>query len=360
MVERMEMSSFKSFASDNNSGIHPEILKAMVEVNIGNSKAYGEDEYTKAADKKFQEHFGEDIDAYFVFNGTAANALGLRAMTESYHSIICASTAHINVSECNAVEKFTGCKILTIPSSDGKITVEQVKKHMNVVGEQHSAQPKVISITQPTELGRVYLPEEIRALADFAHKNNMLLHMDGARLSNAAYSLNLDLKSITKDVGVDVLSFGGTKNGVMCVEAVILFNKQLSKNFKYIRKQGMQLASKMRFISAQFIALLSNDLWLRNAKHANEMAKLLSKEIERIKGIKISQPIETNAVFAIISPEYIPKLSEKYFFYIWNEEISEIRLMTSFDTTKEEILDFVSFLKDIMNSGTLPSPQMIL
>ena len=344
----MKKHTFKSFASDNNSGIHPDIIKAITEVNISDAKAYGEDEYTKAADEKFKEHFGKDVEAYFVFNGTAANALALRAMTESFHSIICADVAHINVSECNAVEEFTGCKLITIPSKDGKITVDQTKKHMHVIGEQHSAQPKVISITQATEFGRIYTPNKIKDLANFAHKNNMLLHMDGARLSNAACALNLSLKELTKDVGVDVLSFGGTKNGVMCVEAVILFNKYLANNFKYIRKQGMQLASKMRFISAQFIALLSNHLWLKNAKHANKMAKFLALELKNIKEVEVTQHVETNSIFAKIPKESIPLLLEKFFFYIWDEETSEVRWMTSFDTTEEEVIDFAKYIKEVV------------
>lgn len=342
------MNLIKSFASDNHSGIHPDIIKAIIDVNVEHAKAYGEDEYTKLADKKFEEHFGVGVEAYFVFNGTAANVLGLKSMTESHHSIICAESAHINVSECNAVEKFTGCKLITIPTNDGKITTSQVKKHMNVIGDQHSAQPKVISITEPTEMGRLYKPNEIKMLADFAHKNEMYLHMDGARLSNAAAALNLPLKAISHDVGVDILSFGGTKNGVMCVEAVIIFNKKLVEDFKYIRKQGMQLASKMRFISAQFIALLSNDLWLINARHSNEMAKKLASELVKISKIKLTQEVETNAVFAIIPKEYITLIQEKHFFYVWNEEISEVRLMTSFDTTEEDIDNFVNYLKEVM------------
>lgn len=342
------MNITNNFASDNNSGIHSDILKAIIDVNVGHAIAYGEDEYTKLADKIFEEHFGPDVEAYFVFNGTAANVLGIRSMTESYHSIICADSSHISVSECNAVEKFTGCKLITIPTADGKITIEQVKKYMNVIGEQHSAQPKVISITQPTEMGRLYKPYEIKLLANFAHKNDMYLHMDGARLSNAASALNLSLKEISSDVGIDILSFGGTKNGVMCVEAVIIFNKKFRENFKYIRKQGMQLASKMRFISAQFIALLSNDLWLKNARHSNEMAKLLASELQKIPKIKLTQEVETNAVFVIIPREFVSIIQEKYFFYVWNEEISEVRLMTSFDTTKEDIDNFVNSLKEIM------------
>lgn len=339
---------FRSFASDNNSGVHPEILKAIEEANIGHALAYGDDDYTKIAVKKFEEHFGPNIDTYFVFNGTAANVLGLKAMVNSFNSVICADVAHINVDECNAVEIFTGCKLLTVPSSDGKITVDQIKGQLHVIGEQHHAQPKVVSITQSTEMGRVYSKEEMKKIADFTHKNNMFLHMDGARLSNAAASLGCGLKEITRDVGVDVLSFGGTKNGSMNGEAIVFFNKELSGDFKYIRKQGMQLTSKMRYISVQFTALLSNDLWLKNATCANKMAKLLEAELKKIPEIKITQPVEANGIFAIIPKEFIFEIQKKYFFYIWNRETSEVRLMTSFDTTEEDIKNFMNAVKEML------------
>ncbi len=339
---------FRSFASDNNSGVHPEILKAISEANYGHALAYGDDSYTKEADKKFEEHFGKNIEAFFVFNGTAANVLGLKAIAHSYNSVICADCSHINTSECNAVEIFTGCKLLTVPSKDGKITVEQIKQHMHLIGEQHYAQPKVISITQATEMGRIYTKEEIKKLADFAHKHNMLLHMDGARLSNAAAALGVKLREITRDVGIDVLSFGGTKNGAMSGEAVIFFDKKLSKDFKYIRKQGMQLTSKMRYISAQFIALLSNDLWFKNALHANKMAKFLESEIKKIPKLKITQKVETNGVFIIVPAKKVKKIQDKYFFYMWNEETSEARFMTSFDTTEEDIKNLVIVLRETM------------
>jgi len=339
------MSTFRSFASDNNSGVHPDILKAIEKANKGHALAYGDDEYTKEADKKFQEHFG-DVDTYFLFNGTAANVLGLKAMTSSYNSIICAETAHINTSECNAVEIFTGCKLLIVPSKDGKITVDQIESQMYLLGEQHHAQPKVVSITQPTEYGIVYTKEEIKKLAEFVHSHKMLLHIDGARLANAAAALGTKLKDITGDIGVDVLSFGGTKNGIMSGEAIIFFNRKLSSDFKYIRKQGMQLTSKMRYISTQFIELLSNDLWLKNAQHANKMAKVLESEIRKVSEVKITQKVETNAIFAIFPKESIPIIREKYYFYTWNEAISEVRLMTSFDTEEKDILDFIKILKE--------------
>ncbi|MCL5985472.1 MAG: low specificity L-threonine aldolase [Actinobacteria bacterium] len=341
----------KNFASDNNSGIHPEILDAIVKANSGHAIAYGDDSYTKFAIEKFKEHFGDGIDVYFVFNGTAANVLGLKVATESFNSIICADVAHVNVDECGAPEKFTGCKLLTIPTSDGKITVDQIKQEMHGIGVEHHSQPKVVSITQSTELGTVYTPEEISKIAGFVHEHGMLLHMDGARISNAAASLDVRLRDITSDVGVDILSFGGTKNGMMLGEAVIFFNKDRSHNFKYIRKQGMQLASKMRFISVQFIALFSNDLWLRNARHSNEMAKLLAEKVGEIPQIKITQKVEANAVFAMVPKRCISTLQERYFFYVWSAETSEVRWMTTFDTTEENVKDFVNCIRATLGSS---------
>jgi len=339
-----------SFASDNNAAVHPNILSAINSVNQGHVISYGDDIFTQSAVKKFEEHFGKDVEVYFVFNGTAANVLGLSAMVEPFNSVICSEVAHIDKDECCAPERFIGCKLVTIPTKDGKIRVEQIEEHIDSLGNQHRAQPKVISITQATELGTVYKPEEIKVIADFAHKNQLFLHMDGARLSNAAASLNVKLRQITADVGVDVLSFGGTKNGMMFGEAVIFFKRKLPENFKYIRKQGMQLASKMRFISAQFEALLSNNLWLKNAKHANEMARLLARKIEEVPDTKITQEVEANAVFAIVSPKYVSLLREKYFFYIWNREKSEVRWMASFDTTREDVKKFVNVIEKTARS----------
>lgn len=333
-----------SFASDNYSPVHPDVMDAIVKANEYQARAYGEDEYTKLSDEIFKKHFGQNIETYYVFNGTAANVLGLKAITESFNSIICAETAHINGDECGAPERFTGCKLLTIPSEDGKITVEQIKKYFYHLGNHHRNQPKVISITQPTEYGTLYTLDEIKKISDYAHENDLYLHVDGARLSNAAAALNVGFDEISK--GVDVLSFGGTKNGIMSGETVIFFNMtDIGYNFKFIRKQGMQLVSKMRYISAQFIAFLSNDLWLKNAKHANEMAKILEKELENIPQIKITQKVETNVIFATMPEKYVPVIQEKYPFYVWNPEISEVRFMTSFDTKKEDILEFVDYLK---------------
>jgi len=343
------MSVNYEFGSDNHSGVHPDIIKAIESTNKGYSVAYGDDEYSNRAISKFKDHFGKDIDVFFVGNGTAANILGLKAVTDSFNLILCAETAHLNVHECCGPEKFIGCKLTTIPTPHGKLTVDLIKPYIVGTGDIHMAQPKVISITQATEQGTVYTPAEIKKISDFAHNNNMLLHMDGARLCNAAASLNVNLAAITRDVGVDILSFGGTKNGMMFGDAVIFFNKKLSKNFEFIRKQGMQLTSKMRYISVQFEALLSNDLWLKNANHANNMAQLLYTEIKNIPQIKITQKVQINAVFAIIPKIINKKLQKKYFFHIFNKHINEVRWMCSFNTTKKDIIDFVKAIKETLN-----------
>src|SRR6185436_16352234 len=339
------MTTKRSFASDNNAGVHPRVMDAIATANDGHVIAYGDDPYTTRAIERFREHLGKDAEVFFVFGGTGANVLGLKAMTESHHAIICAETAHINVDECGAPEKFTGCKLLPLVTPDGKVRVEQIPPLLHEVGFEHHVQPRVISISQATEMGTVYTPREMKALSAFAHDHEMLLHVDGARIANAAASLKLKLKAITRDVGVDVLSFGGAKNGMMYGEAVVFFDKTLAKNFKYTRKQGTHLPSKMRFISAQFEALLSGNLWRENAIHANRMAQLLAGELGTIPQIRITQKVESNGVFAVVPGKYIEKLQKQYFFYVWNEATSEVRFMTSFDTTEEDIADFVSLVK---------------
>jgi len=335
----------RSFASDNNAGVHPEMIDAIKAANEGHVVAYGDDPFTERAVRTFQKHFGRDTAVYFVFGGTGANVLGLQAVTKSYQAIICAETAHINVDECGAPEKFSGSKLLSVKTPDGKLRVELIEHFLHGVGFEHHVQPGVISVSQATEMGTVYSKSELKTLAAFAHKNNMLFHVDGARIANAAVSLNASLKEMTVDCGVDVMSFGGAKNGMMYGEAVVFFDKKRAADFKYIRKQGMHLPSKMRFISAQFDALLSGDLWKRSATHSNRMAKLLAGELEKLPHLKLTQPVESNGVFVTIPKKFIPALQKKYFFYVWNEEISEVRLMASFDTTEEDIREFVNLVK---------------
>ncbi|MCD4833312.1 MAG: low specificity L-threonine aldolase [Bacteroidales bacterium] len=341
----MSILNKRGFASDNNSGVHPEIMKAIIEANEGHTIAYGDDIYTERAKAKLYEHFGNDIDIYFVFIGTAANVLGLNVATRSWNSVICAETSHINEDECGAPEKFNGFKLLSVETSDGKLTIDLIQKHIRGFDFEHHSQPKIISITQATELETVYTTDEIKELADFAHQNKMFLHMDGARIANAAVSLNKGFKEFTKDMGVDILSFGGTKNGMMYGEAILFLNKELGQDFKYVRKQGMQLASKMRFISVQFERYLSNNLWYKNAKHANDMAQLLASKIKDIPQIQITQKVEANGIFAIVPKEIIPELKQEYFFYDWDESRSEVRWMTSFDTQEEDINNFVELIK---------------
>ena len=338
----------RSFASDNNAGVHTEVIEAIAAANAGHVIAYGDDPYTARAVEQFQKHFGKDIAVYFVFGGTGANVLGLQAVTKSYNAVICAETAHINVDECGAPEKFTGCKLLSVSTPDGKLRAEQIAPFLHGVGFEHHVQPGVVSISQASEMGTVYTQRELKTLSGFAHKHNMLLHMDGARIANAAVSLNASFKEITKDAGVDVLSFGGAKNGMMYGEAVVFFDKQLAADFKYIRKQGMHLPSKMRFIAAQFEALLSGDLWRRSAAHANRMAQILASELAKIPRITITQKVEANGVFALVPQKYIALLQKKYFFYVWNDETSEIRLMTSFDTSEQDIAEFIGLVRKIV------------
>jgi threonine aldolase len=336
----------RSFASDNNAGIHPEVLDAIARANQGHVVAYGDDPYTRSAIAKFGEHFGHDISVFFTFNGTGANVLGLQALNRPYHAVLCSDYAHIYTDECGAPEKHTGCKLIPLPHQDGKITIKAVEHAYHGIGDQHHVQARVISITQSTEMGTVYKPEEIAALARFAHERKMFLHMDGARIANAAASLGQTLRQATRDLGVDVLSFGGTKNGIMGGEAVVFFNPALSPDFLYLRKQGMQLASKMRFIAAQFEALLTNDLWRRSAEHANHMARVLEAEVKKIPQVRIVWKVEANGVFAQIPRDAIEKIKERYFFYPWIEEECIVRWMCSFDTTEEDVRDFVEVVAE--------------
>ncbi len=331
----------RSFASDNNAGVHPEVLEAIARANQGHVVAYGDDPFTRSALAKFEEHFGAGIDVFFTFNGTGANVLSLQAINRPYHAVLCSDYAHIYCDECGAPEKHTGCKLIPLPHQDGKITVDSVRHAYHGIGDQHHVQARAISITQSTEMGTVYRPEEIQALARFAHEHAMFLHVDGARIANAAASLGQTLRQATRDLGVDVLSFGGTKNGIMGGEAVVFFNRALSADFLYLRKQGMQLASKMRFIAAQFEALLTNGLWQRSAEHANRMARVLEAEVRKIPQVRVVWKVEANGVFAQIPRHAIAKIKERYFFYPWIEEECIVRWMCSFDTTEGDVKDFV-------------------
>jgi threonine aldolase len=314
---------------------------------------YGDDPHTESAVAKFREHFGDDVTVFFVFNGTAANVLGLQALTRPFHAVLCPELSHIYTDECGAPEKFTGCKLVPLPAPGGKLALETVARAYHGIGDQHHVQPRVISITQCTEMGTVYKPAEVEALARFAHDRKMFLHMDGARISNAAAAQQLTLRQATRDLGVDVLSFGGTKNGLMGVDAVVFFRPELAQEFLFVRKQAMQLASKMRYLSAQMEALLTNDLWRRNAAQANRMARLLEQQVKNIPQVSIVHPVEANGVFVQIPREAIKKLMERYFFYVWVEEESVVRWMCSFDTTEQDVRDFAKFVTEVV--GEIPA-----
>lgn len=337
----------KSFASDNYSGIHPEILEAILHANQDHEISYGHDTITSRADLLFKSVFG-DVKVLYTFNGTGANVTALKCCTLPFEAIICSDTAHIQIDECGAPVQQIGCSLIPLHTENGKLTPDMIMPLLKAKGNVHHNQPKVISISQSTELGTVYTVQELKSLCDFAHANDMYVHLDGARISNAVTALNTGLKEATVDCGVDIMSFGGTKNGLMIGEAVLIFNDRLKQHADFYHKQSAQLFSKNRFIAAQFIALLSNDLWKRMASHANAMAKLLASGMSEIKEVKITKSVDANAVFAII-PEYaIAPLQAKYPFYIWNEDTLELRWMCSFDTQPEDIAGFTTALRHIL------------
>jgi threonine aldolase len=331
------MISTRHFASDNNAPVHPAILEAVAAANVGHVRAYGDDRFTQAMEARFREHFGPEARAHCVFGGTGANVLGLQSLARPHEAVLCARGAHIDVDECGAPEHYTGCKLIPVDTSDGKLTPDLAAAHIHGVGDQHHVQPRVVSITQSTEVGTVYEPREIKALAEFAHARSMFLHMDGARIANAAVALDLPLRAITTDVGVDVLSFGGTKNGLMGAEAVVFLNPKLGLDFKFLRKQGMQLASKMRFVAAQLARVLEGDLWKTNAAGANAMARRLGEGASGVRGVKLAYPVRANGVFATLPREWIAPLQERSFFYVWDEQRSVVRWMCSFDTTSADV-----------------------
>jgi len=340
----------RSFASDNNSGVHPLIMEAILNANIDHAIGYGDDPWTELATAKIKEAFGKDTSPFFVFNGTGANAVALQAITRSFNSIICAETAHIYVDECGAPTRMTGCTLIPIATTDGKLTIEQIKQKLHNFGVCHHSQPKAVYISQVSELGTVYTIEEVKAIADLVHAHGMYLHMDGARLANACAFLNCSMKQLTVDAGVDILSFGGTKNGMMMGEAVISFRPEITENLQYYRKQSAQLSSKQRYLSAQFISYLENSLWLENAMKANIAASKLCDIIKKYPELIFTQKPETNQLFFTAPAEVARKLKENYFFYFWNEDINEIRLVTSWDTTGEDIARFEQTLEEIFKS----------
>ena len=338
----------RGFGSDNHSGISPEVLKAIADANVEHALAYGDDEYCARVEKLFKQHFGEQAVVSFVFNGTGANTMAIDAMVRSHEAVICAETAHVNVDECGAPQRIVGCRLLTVDTPDGKLTPELVMTRMHGFGFEHHSQPKAITITNSTELGTLYTISEIKALADLAHKHNMYLHMDGARLANAAVALNCTFKEMTTDAGVDVVSFGGTKNGLMIGESVVFLNPELAKDYKYRRKQGLQLCSKMRFLAVQFEAYFNNELWRRNAEHSNRMAQLLYNKVKDIPQVKVVYPVQVNGVFVKLPRNVWTELQKQYFFYDWDLDNDVVRWMCSFDTTEADIENFVAALKQLL------------
>ncbi len=338
----------RTFASDNWAGVHPEVMAAVVAANGDHVPAYGADPVSEAAVAQFREHFGAGAEVYLAFNGTGANVVGLQPLLRPFEAVICAETAHINVDECGAPERFLGSKLVAVATPDGKLTPELVEEAAGGIGDEHHVQPRVVSITQSTEVGTCYRVDEVAALAEWAHDRGMWLHLDGARLSNACAFLEVGLGAFGSEAGVDVLSFGGTKNGAMGAEAVVSFRPGETSGLRYVRKQSMQLASKMRFIAAQFSCLLTDGLWYRNAGHANAMARRLAEGVSRVEGVTLAYPVEANGVFAVLPPAVTEALQAEYPFYVWDEATGVVRWMASFDTTAEDVDAFVDLVSEVM------------
>lgn len=335
----------KGFASDNYAGVHAEVLAAIAEANVGHAVAYGEDPWTARAEELLRGHFGPSARSWLVFNGTGANVLAFRALCRPWEAVVCAETAHVNVDEGGAPEAIGGAKLLTLPTDDGKLTPDLVDRHLLRVGDEHAVQPRVVSVTQSTELGTRYEPGELRALAEHAHAHGLLLHVDGSRLANAAASLDTTLAATTTDVGVDALSLGGTKNGLLGAEALVLLTDGVGEGATYLRKQTLQLASKGRFLAAQLVALFEDDLWRRSAAHANAMAARLAGAVQGVPGVRLTQRVQANAVFAILPPGVADRLREDVRFYTWDETTGEVRWMCSWDTTQGEVDAFAEAIR---------------
>ena len=387
-MNRLHDPARRGFASDNYAGVHPQVLAALAQANEGHAIAYGEDPYTAALQQVMARHFGEGTAVFPVFNGTGANVLSLQALLPPWGAVVCAETAHINTDENAAPERVAGIKLLTVPAPDGKLTPELIDRQAWGWGDEHRAQPAAVSITQTTELGTAYTPGEIRAIADHVHARGMTLHLDGARIANAAASLEMPLRAFTTDAGVDVLSFGGTKNGLLIGEAVVVLphaalpaadaggsagtplspdapptgtpgagapaaSSAVRAALPYLRKMNMQLASKMRFVSAQLIALLEGELWLESARHANAMAARLAAGVGALDGVRITQPVQANAVFAVLDRGVADALREQFRFYDWNPATGEVRWMCAFDTTAQDVDDFLRALRALLGADRM-------
>ncbi len=341
----------RGFASDNSATVHPQVLAAIADVNVGHAFGYGHDEFTQRVEARIAGQFGDGARAFMVFNGTAANVLSLRAACRPWGAVICTDHAHLNVDEGGAPEAIAGVKLLTVEGEHGKLTPADVELWIARIGDEHAVQPRVLSISQCTELGTVYTAQETRELADLAHGHGLIVHMDGARLSNAAAALDCSLSAVTAEVGVDIVSFGGTKNGLLGAEAVVFLNEELAEGFHYLRKQSLQLASKMRYLAAQFDALLTDELWLRCAHQANAMAARLAEGVGAVSGVEITRPVQTNAVFALLPKEATAALQDLFAFYIWDESAGEVRWMCSWDTTEDDVESFTAAVRNVLGAA---------
>lgn len=327
----------RDFGSDNYAGTHPEVLAALAAATGGHETSYGADAHTARLHEVLGEHFGRPVSVFPVFTGTAANVLSLQAMVPRWGAVVCTEWAHVNTDENGAPERVGGIKLIPAPTTDGKLTPDALRARSGGRGDEHRAQPAAVTLTQATEVGTVYTPDELGALCETAHALGLRVHVDGARIANAAAHLGLPLRALTSDVGVDVVSLGGTKNGALGAEAVVVLEESAVDGLRYLRKTGMQLASKMRFVSAQLLALYEGDLWLRSARHANAMATRLRDAITPLPGVEVALPVEANAVFVVLPPGVADRVRERYWFYDWDARPGMVRLMCSFDTTPDDV-----------------------
>lgn len=331
-----------SFASDNAAGAHPDVLAAVVAANEGPALAYGDDPITARVRERMRELFDAPVDTLFAWGGTGANVVGLQALLRPYQAVICADGAHLDVDECGAPERVVGTKLIDLPATDGRLDPADVERQLGVLGDVHHVQPKVVSITQATEQGTLYELEHLRAIADVVHRHDLYLHVDGARLANAVAALGVDVAELTTRVGVDVLSFGGAKNGLLYGEAIVLFRPELAAGARFLQKQAAQLPSKMRYVSAQFEALLADDRWLRWAGHANAMAARLADAVAGVPGVELPRRPVVNSVFPRLAPEHVAALQDWSFFWVWDEAVGEVRWMTSWATTPDDVDRFAA------------------
>ncbi|MHB1597978.1 MAG: threonine aldolase family protein [Acidimicrobiales bacterium] len=350
-MARLHDPGARSFASDNHAGAHPELIAALAEANGGHQPAYGGDAYTARLREVVATHFGEQAEVYPVFNGTGANVVSLQAMLPRWGAVICAESAHVNTDENGACERVAGIKLLSVATPDGKLTPDLVDRHAWGFGDVHRAQPLVVTVTESSEVGTVYSPQELASLCTHAHSLQMRVHLDGARLANAAAALDVPLRALTTDAGIDVVSLGGTKNGMLFGEAIVVLDPQATTGIDYLRKSGMQLASKMRFVSAQLVALFEDDLWLTSARHANAMARRLHDAVTSLPGVRVTRTVEANAVFAVLPEGVADRLRERYRFYDWDHSTGELRWMCAFDTTEDDVDAFAGALEKALTGG---------